>query len=32
MGDHIPWRYLMSTIWGFDDIQDKQTLYHEKIL
>ena len=32
IGDHIPWRYLMSTIWGFDHMEDKQTLYHEKIL
>ena len=32
IGDHIPSRYLMSTIWGFDHIEDKQTLYHEKIL
>ena len=27
IGEHIPWGYLVSTIWGFDHIEDKQTLY-----
>ena len=29
-GEHIPCEYSMSTIWGFDHIKDKHTLYHGK--
>ena len=28
--EHIPCAYSMSTIWGFDHIEDKHTLYHRK--
>ena len=27
LGEHIPCEYSMSTIWGFDHIEDKHTLY-----
>ena len=27
IGEHIPCSYLISTIWGFDHIEDKHTLY-----
>ena len=27
IGEHIPCGYSMSTIWGFDHIEDKHTLY-----
>ena len=27
IGEHIPCGYSMSTIWGFDQIEDKHTLY-----
>ena len=27
IGKHIPCRYSMSTIWGFDHIENKHTLY-----
>ena len=30
IGEHIPCRYSMSTIWGFDYIEDKHTLYRGK--
>ena len=30
IGDHIPCRYSMSAIWGFDQIENKHTLYCEK--
>ena len=30
IGDHIPCGYSMSTIWGFDHIEDKHTLYRGK--
>ena len=30
IGEHIPCRYSMSTIWGFDHIEDKHTLYPVK--
>ena len=26
IGEHIPCGYLMSTIWGFDHIENKHTL------
>ena len=28
VGEHIPCRYSMSTIWGSDHIEGKHTLYH----
>ena len=27
IGEHIPFGYSLSTIWGFDHIEDKSTLY-----
>ena len=27
IGEHIPCGYSMSTIWGFDNIENKHTLY-----
>ena len=30
MGEHIPCGYLMSTIWAFDHIEKKYTLYRRK--
>ena len=30
IGEHITWRHSMSTIWGFDHIENKHTLYHGK--
>ena len=30
IGEHIPCRYPMPTIWGFNHIEDKHTLYHGK--
>ena len=30
IGEHIPCGYSMSTIWGFDHIEDKHTLYRGK--
>ena len=27
IGEHIPCRYSMSTIWVFDNIENKHTLY-----
>ena len=30
IGEHIPCRYSMSTIWGFDHIEDEHTLYRGK--
>ena len=30
IGEHIPSEYAMSTMWGFDHIEDKHTLYHGK--
>ena len=30
IGEHIPCGYLMSTIWGFDHIEDVHTLHHGK--
>ena len=27
LGEHIPWGYSMSTIWAFDNIENKHTLY-----
>ena len=26
-GEYIPWRYSMSTIWAFDNIENKHSLY-----
>ena len=31
IGEHIPCEYSVSTIWGFDHIEDKHTLIVEKI-
>ena len=31
IGEHIPCRYSVFTIWGFDHIQNKNTLYSGKI-
>ena len=28
IGNHIPSRYLMSTIWAFNDIENKHILCH----
>ena len=28
IGEHIPYGYSMSTIWTFDNIENKHTLYH----
>ena len=28
LGEHIPCGYYMSTIWAFDNIKYKHTLYH----
>ena len=30
IGEHIPCGYSMATIWGFDQIKDKHTLYRGK--
>ena len=30
IGEHIPCRYSMPTIWGFDQIENKHTLYRGK--
>ena len=30
IGEHIPWGYSMSTIWGFDPIEDRHTLFRGK--
>ena len=30
IGKHIPCEYSMSTIWGFDHIENKHSLYHGK--
>ena len=30
IGEHIPCRYSMSTIWRFDHVEDKHTLHQEK--
>ena len=30
IGEHIPCGYSVSTIWGFDHIEDKHTLYRGK--
>ena len=30
LSEHIPCGYSISTIWGFDHIKDKHTLYHGK--
>ena len=30
IGEHIPYGYSMSTIWGFNHIEEKQILYHGK--
>ena len=30
IGEHIPCGYPMSTIWTFDHIANKHTLYHRK--
>ena len=30
IGEHIPCGYLMSTFWGFNHIEDKQTLHRGK--
>ena len=27
VGEHIPWGFWMSTIWGFDHLENKYTLY-----
>ena len=30
IGEHIPCKYTMSTIWAFDHIENKNTLYYGK--
>ena len=30
IGEHIPWGYSMPTIWAFDRIENKHTLYRGK--
>ena len=30
IGEHIPFYYSISTIWRFDHIEDKHTLYYGK--
>ena len=30
IGEHIPCGYSMSTMWAFDHIENKYTLYHRK--
>ena len=30
IGEHIPWGYSVSTIWAFDHIENKRTLYRGK--
>ena len=30
IGEHIPCEYSVSTIWGFDYVESKHTLYHGK--
>ena len=30
-GEHIPYRYLKSTIWAFENIENKHILYHGKV-
>ena len=30
LGEHIPCEYSMSTIWAFDDIENKHSLFHCK--
>ena len=30
ISEHIPWRYSVSTIWRFNHIESKYTLYHGK--
>ena len=30
IGEHIPCGYSIATIWGFDQIKDKHTLYRGK--
>ena len=32
IGEHIPCRFSMSTIWAFDHVENKHTLYREKIV
>ena len=32
IGEHIPCEYSVSTIWGFDYVESKHTLYHGKRL
>ena len=31
IGEHIPCGYLMSTILGFSNIENKHTLYHREV-
>ena len=31
IGEHIPCGYLLSVIWRFDHIENKQSLYHGKV-
>ena len=30
IGEHTPWGYSVSTIWGFDHIENKHNLYRGK--
>ena len=30
IGEHIPWGYSMSTIWAFDHIENRNTLFRRK--
>ena len=30
IGDHVPCEYSMSTIWTFDHLESRRTLYHAK--
>ena len=32
VGEHIPCGYSISTVWAFDQIESKHTLYHGKIV
>ena len=32
LGEYIPFGYSMSTIWAFDNIENKHTLYYGRIV
>ena len=32
IGEYIPYGYSMSTIWGFDNIENKRTLYRGRFM